>query len=135
MDREMFGATANIKQFYYEDIVSVSTEQNAKSNDLTGALIETALTAATKTCDLVITTAGAGLRINTLFKVEAERVVAVYHHYRKEIKTASSQPQVVVQQPTADPLEQLEKLSKMKEMGILSEEEFNEKKAALLSKI
>lgn len=135
MDREMFGATANIKQFYYEDIVSVSTEQNAKSNDLTGALIETALTAATKTCDLVITTAGAGLRINTLFKVEAERVVAVYHHYRKEIQTASSQPQVVVQQPTADPLEQLEKLSKMKEMGILSEEEFNEKKAALLSKI
>ena len=135
MDREMFGATANIKQFYYEDIVSVSTEQNAKSNDLTGALIETALTAATKTCDLVITTAGAGLRINTLFKVEAERVVAVYHHYRKEIQTASSQPQVVVQQQTADPLEQLEKLSKMKEMGILSEDEFNEKKAALLSKI
>lgn len=135
MDREMMGATANVKQFYYEDIVSASTEQNAQSSDLTVALLETAITAATKTCDLVITTAGAGLRINSLYKVEAERVVAVYHHYRKEIKTASAQPQIVVQQQATDPLEQLEKLSKMKEMGIISEEEFNEKKSALLSKI
>lgn len=135
MDREMLGATANVKQFYYEDIVSASTEQNAQSNDLTVALLETAITAATKTCTLVITTAGAGLRIDTLYKVEAERIVAVYHHFRKEAKKASTQPQVVVQQQAADPLEQLEKLSKMKEMGIITEEEFNEKKAALLSKI
>ncbi len=136
MDREMLGATANVKQFYYEDIVSASTEQNAQSSDLTVALIETAITAATKTCDLVITTAGAGLRINTLFKIEAERIVAVYHHYRKLAKTAASQPQVIVQQAAEkDPLEQLEKLSKMKEMGIISQEEFDEKKAALLAKL
>lgn len=135
MDREMLGATANVKQFYYEDIVSASTEQNATSNDLTVALLETAITAATKTCTLVITTAGAGLRIDTLYKSEAERIVAVYHHYRKEAKKATAQPQVVVQQQAADPLEQLEKLSKMKEMGIITEEEFNEKKASLLSKL
>ncbi len=138
MDREMFGATANVKQFYYEDIISASTEQNAQSSDLTAALIETAITAATKTCDLVISTAGAGLRINTLYKVEAERVVAVYHYYRKEAKKAASQPQqVIVQQQASgpDPLEQLEKLAKMKEMGIISEEEFNIKKADILSKI
>ena len=134
VDREMFGATANIKQFYYEDIVSASTEQNAQSNDLTVALLETAITAATKTCTLVITTSGAGLRIESIFKREAERVVAVYHHYRKESKKAAAQPQVVVQQ-AADPLEQLEKLSKMKDMGIISEDEFNEKKAALLAKL
>lgn len=136
MDREMGGATSNIKQFYYEDIVSASTEQNTQSSSLTGALIETAITAATQTCTLVITTAGAGLRIESIFKREAERVVAVYHQFRKAIKTAQSQPQVVVQQQAAaDPLEQLEKLSKMKDMGIISEEEFNTKKADLLSKL
>lgn len=135
MDREMLGATSNVKQFYYEDIVSASTEQNAQSNDLTVALLETAITAATKTCDLVITTAGAALRINTLFKIEAERIVAIYHHYRKAAKQAAAQPQVVVQQQTADPIEQLEKLAKMKDLGVISEEEFNEKKAALLAKL
>lgn len=133
MDREMFGSTANVKQFYYEDIVSASTEQNAKSNDLTAALLETAITAATKTCDLVITTAGAGLRINSLYKVEAERVVAVYHHYRKESKKASTQPQqVIVQQQAVDPIEQLEKLAKMKDVGIITQEEFDIKKKELL---
>ena len=135
MDREMLGATANVKQFYYEDITSASVEQNTKSNDLTVALIETAITAATKTCDLIISVAGAANRINTLYKVEAERVVAVYHHYRKLAKTATAQPQVIVQQQAADPLEQLKKLSELKELGILSEEEFAQKKADLLSKL
>jgi len=136
MDRELFGATANVKQFYYEDIVSASTEQNSTASSLTGALIDTAITAATKTCDLVIATAGTQLKINTLYKVEAERIVAIYHHYRKEAKTANSTPQVIVQQQQqADPLEQLEKLSKLKEMGVISEEEFNTKKADLLAKL
>lgn len=134
VNREMFGATANIKQFYYEDITSASIDQNAKSNDLTVALIETALTAATKTCDLIITVAGAATRIDTLYKIEAERIVAVYHQYRKLAKTAAAQPQVqVVQQP--DVLEQVKKLAEMKELGILSEEEFAQKKADLLAKI
>lgn len=130
VNREMLGATANIKQFYYEDINSASTEQNAKSNDLAVALIETAITAATKTCDLVLSVAGSVLRINTLYKVEAERIVAVYHHYRKEAKTAAAQPAVVVQQ--ADPMEQLKKLAEMKEMGIITAEEFEAKKKQLL---
>jgi TPP-dependent pyruvate/acetoin dehydrogenase alpha subunit len=34
-----------------------------------------------------------------------------------------------------DPLAQLEKLSKLKDAGILSEDEFNAKKAELLAKI
>jgi len=135
IDRELLGATANVQQFYYEDIVSANTIQNSKTGSLTVNLIDSAITAATKTCDLVISTAGSELKINTLFKVEAERIVAVYHHYRKEIKQATSQPQVIVQQKQSDPLEQLEKLSKLKEMGVISEEEFNVKKAELLSKI
>ncbi|MBQ7122603.1 MAG: SHOCT domain-containing protein [Clostridia bacterium] len=137
VDREMFGATANIRQFYYEDITSASVVQNSNNADLTGFLIETAITAATKTCDLILTVAGATIRINTLFKVEAERVVAVYHQFRKSIKTASSQPQVVVQQAAcaADPIEQIKKLKDMLDIGIISQEEFDQKKAELLSKL
>ncbi len=135
VDRELFGATANIKQFYYEDVTSASIEQNSNNSDLTGYLLETALTAATKTCDLVISVAGAKTVINTLFKVEAERVVAVYHQFRKSIKSASAQPQVVVQQTSVDPIEQIQKLKGMLDMGIITEEEFNAKKADLLAKL
>lgn len=135
VNREMLGATANIKQFYYEDITSASTEQNAKSSDFTTALLETAITAATKTCDLIISVAGATTKIDTLFKVEAERVVAVYHQYRKLSKMATVQPQVIVQQPQEDPLTQLKKLAELKEIGVISDEEFNIKKAELLTKI
>ena len=138
MDREAFGATSNIKQFYYEDITSASTEQNSESTSLTGYLLESAITAATKTCDLYFSVAGAKTKIKTLYKAEAERIVAVYHFYRKAAKTAASQPQVIVQQaaPAADdPIEQLKKLSALKDAGILSEEEFNAKKADLLAKM
>lgn len=135
MDREMFGMTANIKQFYYEDITSASTEQNSNSSDLTGMLIDTAITAATKTCDLIISVAGARNKINTLYKVEAERVVAVYHQYRKLAKQANSQPQVVVQQQVESPVEQIKKLKELANLGIISEEEFNQKKSDLLAKM
>lgn len=138
MDRELFGATANVKQLYYEDITSASTEQNSNSNDLTTYLLDTALTAATKTCDLNLSVAGSQLRINTLFKVEAERVVQVYHEYRKMAKQAA-QPQVIVQQQTpgndVDVIEQIQKLKGLQESGIITEEEFNQKKAVLLEKL
>lgn len=137
VNREMGGATANVKQFYYEDITSASVLQNSENSSLTGYLLETALTAAMQTCDLILTVAGATTKINSLYKVEAERVVAVYHHYRKAAKTQAAPQQVVIQQAAtqADPLEQLEKLSKLKAAGIISEEEFNQKKAELLTKL
>lgn len=137
VDREVLGATVDIRQFYYEDITSASTLQNTKSNDLLVDLVATAIVSATQTCTLVLTVAGSTIRIDTLFKVEAERVVAVYHQFRKAAKMNAAQPQVVVQQAPAqsDPFEQLQKLQQMKEMGIISEAEFNEKKTELLSKI
>lgn len=138
MDRELLGATANVKQLYYEDITSASTEQNSNSNDLTKYLLDTALTAATKTCDLNLSVAGSQLRINTLFKVEAERVVQVYHEYRKMAKQAA-QPQVIIQQQNTandvDVIEQIQKLKGLQESGIITEEEFNQKKAVLLEKL
>lgn len=139
MDRELFGATSNVKQLYYEDITSASTEQNSTSNDLTVYLLESAITSATKTCDLNISVAGNNMKISTLYKVEAERVVQVYHEYRKISKQAA-QPQVVVQQtaPVAnnvDIIEQIQKLKGLQDAGILTEEEFNAKKAELLARI
>ena len=133
MDRELFGATANVKQLYYEDITAMNTDQNSKSSDLTGMLLDTAITSLTNTCDLVIHFAGGMHKINTLIKPEAERVVAIYHQCRKEQKQAASQPTIIQQQP--DVLDQIQKLATLKENGILSEEEFNQKKTELLSKL
>ncbi|MGN0679700.1 MAG: SHOCT domain-containing protein [Oscillospiraceae bacterium] len=132
LDRESFGLTKNVKQFYYDDVTSMATLQQ------TNGLLDLALTVALSVCDLEISVAGAKERISTLKTYEAEKVVKVYRECRKAIKTANSQPQVIVQQQTApqnDPLAQLEKLADLKAKGILSEEEFNAKKAELLSKM
>jgi len=136
MDRELFGATANIKQFYYEDITSINTEQNSKNDDLTGYLLETALTSVFKQCDLDISVAGAKHKIQTLNKAEAERVIAIYHQCRKAAKQQMA-PQIVVQAPNNQPdaFAQLEKLAALKAAGILTEEEFQTKKKNLLEKI
>lgn len=136
LDAAVLGATADVKQFYYEDINSMATKQNSQDTSLTGYLIDTALTSALQLCDLEITVSGSVMKISTLKKREADRVVEIYHQMRKTIKEAAKQPQqVVVQQQQSDPLEQLEKLSKLKDAGIISEEEFNQKKADLLLKL
>ena len=136
MDREAFGGTMNVKQLYYEDITSAQTIQNTGDSSLTGMLIDAAFASLFQQCDLEIAVAGSKTRINTLCKVEAERVISIYHEYRKKAKTASAQPQqVIVQQNQPDVLEQIEKLAKLKDMGVLSAEEFDMKKAELLLKL
>lgn len=133
LDREAFGLTKNVKQFYYDDVTSMATLQE------TNGLLDLALTAAFSFCDLEISVAGAKEKISTLFTYEAEKVIRVYRNIRKSIKDAARQPQVIVQQAAApvqdDPLAQLEKLNKLKEAGILTDDEFNAKKADLLAKL
>lgn len=133
LDREMLGATKNIKQFYYEDITSMGTDQK------TNGVLDFALTAAFKLCNITIYVAGTQEKIQTLFTYEAERVVRVYQEYRRSIKQEErSARQVVVQQAAPqedDVFAKLEKLSKLKEAGILTEEEFNAKKAELLTQM
>lgn len=135
LDREVLGATVDVKQFYYEDINSMATLQNSKDSSLTGYLIDTALTSALQLCDLEITVAGSKMKISTLKKREADRVVEIYHQQRKRIKEEARQPQAVIQQKETDPLEQLEKLNKLKEAGIITQEEFDQKKVDLLQKL
>jgi len=137
VNREMMGATANVKQFYYEDVTAMATIQNSQSNDLLVAVIDTALTSALKICTLQVAVAGAKEHINNVYLVEATRIIAIYHEARKNIRQAKSQPtQTIVQQAAApDALEQLQKLAGLKDAGIITEEEFNQKKAELLSKL
>lgn len=137
VNREMLGATANVKQFYYEDVTAMATIQNSQSNDLLVAVIDTALTSALKICTLEVAVAGAREHINTVYLVEATRIIAIYHEARKAAKQAKAQPvQTIVQQAAQpDALEQIQKLAALKDAGILTEEEFNQKKADLLSKL
>lgn len=79
LDREMLGATKNVKQFYYEDITSMSTDQK------TSGWLEFALTAAFKLCNITIYVSGAQEKIQTLYTYEAERVIRVYQEYRRSI--------------------------------------------------
>lgn len=133
LDREMLGATKNVKQFYYEDITSMATDQK------TDGLLDFALTAAMKLCNITIYVSGAQEKIQTLFTYEAERVIRVYQEYRRSIKQEErSARQVVVQQAAPqedDVFAKLEKLNKLKVAGIISDAEFEEKKANLLSQM
>ena len=132
LDRELLGVAQNVKKFYLEDIISMATEQaNAES------LTVTLLNAALSLCNLTIHTAGTSLKIQTLSVTEAERVVEVYNKYKRFAREEAKKPIAVVQAAPAqaDPLEQLEKLQKLKEAGIISQEEFDIKKADLLSKL
>lgn len=136
VNREMLGATANVKQFYFEDVTSMSTIQNSKSSDFLTAIIDTAFTAAFKICDLEVSVAGAKENINTLYLVEATRIISIYHEMRRNAKKAAAQP-VQVQSAPAQPdaIEQIQKLAALKDAGIITEEEFAAKKTELLSKI
>ncbi|MDO4608972.1 MAG: SHOCT domain-containing protein [Clostridia bacterium] len=133
LNREAFGLTKNVKQFYYEDVTSMATLQE------TNGLLDLALTAALSICDLEISVAGAKERLSNLFTYEAEKAVKVYRECKRSIKEANRQPVIVQaaapQPAAADPLEQLEKLNKLKDAGIISEDEFNAKKADILSKL
>lgn len=132
LDRQSFGLTKNVKQFYYEDVTSMATLQE------TNGLLDLALTAALSLCDLEISVAGAKEKLSNLYTYEADKAVKVYRECRRTIKEGSKQPQIVVQQAAPvqdDPIAQLEKLNKLKEMGVISEEEFNAKKADLLAKL
>lgn len=86
LDREAFGLTKNVKQFYYEDVTSMATLQE------TNGLLDLALTAALSICDLEISVAGAKERLNNLYTYEAEKAVKVYRECRRTIKEGGQKP-------------------------------------------
>jgi len=62
---------------------------------------------------------------------DADKIIAIYKKYR-DVGTPQAVPQ---QAPKEDPMEQLAKLKKMVEAGLITEEEYNTKKAEILSRM
>ena len=124
LDREMLGATKNVKQFYYEDITSMSTDQK------TSGWLEFALTAAFKLCNITIYVSGAQEKIQTLYTYEAERVIRVYQEYRRNCRGKLENMQTVLLNTDEESGMRL-KVTDSEFMKILKEGHFSEKATVL----
>lgn len=83
--------------------------------------------------------AGENPAIRDIDKNEAEDIFGIVREIlmKQETKPTTA-PIVVTSQPTQEaesPLQQLEKLAKLKEQGVITEEEFQEKKKELLKRV
>lgn len=159
-DKQSNGNVSNMSRYYYDEIKNIETKQDATnlgdtpvSSSLGGMLFEMAAQAAIESavdsflkdvCDLVINGEGIHKRMSGMVKIEADRIVSIFNRFKKENRSAekakeamAAQPQVIIKETQSQPdvLEQIEKLAKLKEAGILTEEEFNQKKLDLLAKI
>lgn len=159
-DKQSNGNVSNVSRYYYDEIKSIETKQDATnlgdttvSSSLGGMLVEIAAQAAIESavdsflkdvCDIVINGDGIHKRMNGMVKIEADRIVSIFNRFKKENRNAekakeamAAQPQVIIKETQSQPdvLEQIEKLAKLKEAGILTEEEFSQKKADLLEKL
>lgn len=152
-DKHSGGNVSNTATYYFDEIKSIEAIQEASdltssSTSLTGMLVsaaaDMALDALTKDfCKLQIkenTEKETRREINAMPKIEADRIVSIFNAYKKEMRKQDKKEQqptqnVVIQQNQPDVLEQIQKLASLKDAGILSEEEFNKKKAELLEKL
>ncbi|HEY5556464.1 SHOCT domain-containing protein [Acetobacterium sp.] len=121
-----------IKQFSYEDITSISTQQD------TLEFLDFSLTVGMNPNKIVIDVSGTDESINILYSREAQRVIEVYQQYKKGVYEDAKQT-CATHKATAvspeNPIELIEKLAILKEKGMITEEEFNQKKQELLGKL
>ena len=127
------------KTFNYDQILSLTTQPSTVS------FLDLSLTLGMNPNDMEIKTADAIETISILYAREAERVIQIYNAHKPEgtqqdesKESSSSQSQTTAQQsppPQEDPIAMIEKLAGLKEKGIISEEEFNQKKQELLAKL
>ncbi|HHT97598.1 MAG TPA: SHOCT domain-containing protein [Clostridiales bacterium] len=133
INREVFGLGEHIKQFEYKDIVSIST---AKSRD--GDLLSSLMSTAFKQSNLEIYAAGTSFRIETLLRIEAERVIKIVNNKKRNANKQTDiiiHERIVKEKPKEDLIDQIEKLAKLKDIGVLSEDEFQLKKTELLMRL
>lgn len=124
--------TKIIKQFSYEDITSISTQQD------TLEFLDFSLTVGMNPNNILIQVSGTDENINVLYSREAEHVVKVYQLYKKGSYEEEPQEKSTTKEsvpPQENPIELLEKLAVLKDKGIITEEEFNQKKQELLAKL
>ncbi|WP_186843721.1 SHOCT domain-containing protein [Acetobacterium tundrae] len=128
------------KCFDYDEILSLTTKPSTVS------FLDLSLTLGMNPNETEIKTADIIETISFLFSREAEYLVQIYQEHKikdsvkKDEETSSKQQEesFYTQQPSApdeDPIAMIEKLSVLKEKGIITEEEFNQKKQELLAKL
>ncbi|MEO1814140.1 MAG: SHOCT domain-containing protein [Acetobacterium sp.] len=126
------------KSFPYDQILSMSTQPSTVS------FLDLSLTLGMNPNDLEIKTADAIETISILYAREAERVVQLYTARKPEGAPSAASSQAPGQPQTGtpttdpapeDPIAMIEKLAVLKEKGIISEEEFIQKKQELLAKL
>jgi|GEM_PF-949170 len=129
-----------LKHFNYDEIASITTQQSAVS------FLDLSLTLGMNPNDMEIHTIDSSIeKINILYSREAEKVIQIYNRYKKDGSTKepqetshSGQEETNTGQsavPQEDPIAMIEKLAALKEKGIITEEEFNQKKKDLLDKL
>lgn len=127
------------KTFAYDQILSLTTQPSTVS------FLDLSLTLGMNPNDTEIKTAGAIETISILYPREAQRVIQIYNAHKPEgthqdpsEESSAPQSQATAQQsttPQEDPIAMIEKLASLKEKGIISEAEFNQKKQELLAKL
>lgn len=127
------------KVFPYDQILSLTTHPSTVS------LLDLSLTLGMNPNDTEIKTATAIETISILYGREAQRVIEIYNAHKPAgaaptaPDTAASEQATATAQATEpsqeDPIAMIEKLAGLKEKGIISEEEFNQKKQELLAKL
>lgn len=111
------------KSFYYQEITAITTKPSSIN------IMDISLSIGINPNDLIIKTKDEIEVISILYSKEAQRVIEIYQKFTKELpkKTNSNKQE--------DPIELLEKLAKLRQEGILTEEEFKTKKEDILSRL
>ena len=124
----MLGARQNIEDFEYYNITGIKLEKGLFSATLVFTVPGMATSAKKSPWGR-----GEDGAIDGIPKDKAEKILKIIRHGIVEAKKESQKPVQVVQQiSTAD---ELAKLAKLKEQGILSDEEFDKMKKDLISKM
>ena len=124
----MLGARQNVEDFEYDTITHVKLEKGLFSATLVFTVPGMATSAKKSPWGR-----GEDGAIDGIPKDKAEKILKIIRHGIVEAKKESQKPVQVVQQiSTAD---ELAKLAKLKEQGILSDEEFDKMKKDLISKM
>ena len=130
----MFGARQNIEDFEYDNLTNIKLEKGLFSSTLviTAPGMGTAARNSTMS-GLLPWGRNEDGSIDGIPKDKAEKILKIVRNAIVEAKKESKKPMQVVQQTsTAD---ELAKLAKLKEQGILSDKEFDKMKKDLISKM
>ena len=114
-DPKMFGLRSDITEIPYNKIDSIK-----KKGGLRGST-------------LVMNSGTFGtIELGGISGGDADKIIAIYKKYSA---SGAATPQPVAQPAQEDPMEQLAKLKKMLDAGLITEEEHNTKKAEILAKM